>query len=161
MSFRDVIFCEDKYGKTFLKALAERLKSSNLLSNRVGIDVEKFYGACNVKLERQLLAKEGSNYQKISILVDSDGKIAKRILSNRVQMHIPQTMNRITTIIVFDYEIEDWLCIGLGIRLNARSSDIMKKRFGYEKHMLPSYVPKLNINRLMQLPSFQSFVSSL
>lgn len=160
MSNRTVILCEDTYGKPFLRDLTNRLKDHNLVSQALGVDTDKFYGACNVKLERQLKAKSRNRVRRFIILVDSDGK-NKIFLAERVQKHIPQHLQTITNIIVFDYEIEDWLCAGLGIRINRRSSEIMKEQYGYEKHDLVSYVPRLDIEGLKRCTSFRDFLTSL
>ena len=160
MSSRTVILCEDKYGEPFLRELTNRLKTEGKISPALGLDMLKFYGACNSKLEKQLRIKASEDTRHLIILVDSDGH-DKVSLVARVRQHVPDDLAGITYIIVFDYEIEDWLCSGLGIAINGRTAQIMKKQFGYEKYQLPSYVPRLDFEKLMKCESFRNFVGSL
>jgi hypothetical protein len=156
---RTAIFCEDKYGEPFLKKLTNLLKDIGLIDNTKGFDILKFYGACNSKLEHQLRVKS-INSDNFIILVDSDGH-DKTIIRQRVKQHVPPGLVRITQIIVFDYEIEDWLCCGMGIQITGRTAAIMKKEFNYEKYQLPSYVPKLDLKRLQDCSTFKEFIDSL
>lgn len=160
MSSRRVVLCEDKYGGQFLRDLANRLKNSHEISHDMRVDTAKFYGACNVKLERQLIAMSRVRTCRFIILVDADGR-SKAILRSRVLQHVPSNLASNTHIVVLDYEIEDWICISLGIRLNSKPSVLLKRRFAYEKHMLKSYVPKLDFQRLRKCGSFCDFVNSL
>jgi hypothetical protein len=160
MSLKRVILCEDKYGGPFLRDLANLLKNSNVISHSLGVDTAKFYGACNVKLERQLIAKSRVRTCRFIILVDADGR-NKASLRSRVMQHVPPVLASNTRIVVLDYEIEDWICVSLGIRVNSKPSVLLKQRFGYEKHRLKSYVLKLDIQRLQKCGSFCDFVNSL
>ncbi len=160
MSHRTLIFCEDKYGEPFLRALTNKLKSIGVIPSSIGFDAVKFYGACNSKLEAQLLLKSGASIRNFVILVDSDGH-DKTLLLQRVKQHVPKALAEFAHIIVFDYEIEDWLCSGLGIMCNGRTARILQKQFGYEKYQLPSYVSKLDIDKLKTCPSFQEFLASV
>lgn len=164
MTLQRVIFCEDKYGVAFLKELTNRLKSNGLIRSNFGVNISKFYGACNAKLGRQLLAKSKHRNCRFIILVDADGK-NKRILRNRVEKHVPINLANNTNIVVLDFEIEDWICVSLGIGLNninRKPSVLLKQRFGYEKNHLKSYLPKLDFQKLLQqCSSFCDFVNSL
>jgi hypothetical protein len=160
MSPRKVLLCEDKYGGPFLRDLTNRLKSSGLMSRRTGVDTTKFYGACNVKLEKQLIAKSLDRTCSFTILVDSDGR-EKAPIRRRVAQHIPRNLATITRTIILDYEIEDWICVSLGMPLNGRSAEMLRRRYGYEKYRLVSYVPKLDFERLKVCQSFRDFVNSL
>jgi hypothetical protein len=160
MSPKRVILCEDKYGGPFLRDLTNRLKNTGLISRNVGVDTAKFYGACNVKLERQLLAMSQTKTCRFIILVDADGR-DKTSVRARVAQHIPRNLTGTTHTIVLDYEIEDWICAGLGIRFNCKTAVLLKRRFGYEKYNLKSYVPKLDIQALQNCGSFCDFVKNL
>lgn len=160
MSPKNVVFCEDKYGGPFLRDLMNSLKNNNTICRSSGVDISKFYGPCNVKLERQLLAKSRVRTCHFIVLVDADGR-DKASVRSRVFQHVPQRLASITRIVVLDYEIEDWICVSLGIRLNRKPSVLLKQRFGYEKHNLKSYVPKLDIQRLKKCVSFCDFLASL
>jgi len=159
MSLRRVILCEDKYGGGFFKELISRLKNENMVPRNLGTDVAKFYGPCNVKLERQLKAMMMKRCRKFIIVVDADGGNIG-IVRNRVVQHIPHDLLNITNVVVLDCEIEDWICISLGMKGNNKSSVILKHRLDYRKHKLKTYVSKLNIERLMKCSSFSQFIDA-
>ena len=158
MSSRVTVFCEDSYGPRFLRNLVAWLKSIGLIDNSVGLDCLMFYHPCNPKLENQLLAKSGLS-SRFVVLVDTDGH-PKLEVENRVRQHIPQSFRDITRLVIFDYEIEDWICVGLGIQITGKTYEIMKKEFYYEKFRLPSYATKLDINKLKTCKSFMDFLES-
>jgi hypothetical protein len=158
MSVRKVILCEDKHGGAFFKELASLLKSKNLMPRSSGVDVTKFYGPCNVKLERQLKAKMLRRAYNFIIVVDADGRNVGRV-RNKVLEHVPPSFIGITCVVVLDYEIEDWICVSLGIRFNYKPSVALKQKLGYQKHNLKRYVPKLDIAKLMKCRSFCDFIN--
>jgi len=160
MTPRKIILCEDKYGEPFFKELMNRLKSEGFVSRRLGVDVAKFYGACNVKLERQMKVISTRKVRSFIIMVDGDGQNPEAI-KNRVNIHVPSDLMNITFLIVLDYEIEDWICAGLGLQIDDKSSVVLKHKLGYEKHHLKSYVQKLDIRRLMKCTSFSFFIDCI
>jgi hypothetical protein len=154
------ILCEDKHGGPFLKDLVNRLKNSKMITRSFSVNVAKFYGACNAKLRRQLIAESQVRVRRFVILVDADGK-NKTTIRSRVRQHVPSNLASITRIVVLDYEIEDWICVSLGINLNSKPSILLEQRYGYKKHNLKSYVLKLDFQELQKCGSFCDFVGSL
>lgn len=161
MSPRKVIFCEDTYGKGFFKDLLDKLKKEGLVSTHLGVDIEKFYGLCNPKLGRQLkVLAHQRNRNFFIIVVDADGG-NRAEARTKVVDHVPNSLRNVTHFIIFKYEIEEWLCFSLGIRIDDKPSVILRHRLRYEKYRLRSYVPKLNLTRLMGCSSFHDFVNYL
>lgn len=160
MSSRVAVFCEDKYGEPFLKELAARLKNEGLMKRSKGMDAHMFYKPCNSKLSHQLRTLSLNPISQFIILVDCDGHNTEEI-KTRVQHHIPCNLRNKTQIILFDYEIEDWLCVGLGESVNEKTYEKMKKKFNYEKHQLPDFVSRLDIDKLKLYPSFVKFLKYL
>jgi len=161
MSPRKVILCEDTYGKGFFKDLLNRLKSEGFVSTHLGVNVEMFYGPCNSKLGRQLkIMAYQKNCDFFIVFVDADGGNQAEV-RERVDEHVPNHLRNVTCLIVFEYEIEEWLCFNFGIRINDKPSVILKHRLGYEKYRLRSYVRKLDLHRLMKCNTFHDFVNCL
>lgn len=160
MSVRRVILCEDKYGGGFFKELIKRLKSVNLVATNLGVDVKKFYGPCNVKLERQLLAISLKKRCVFIIVADADRRNIKDVES-RITKHVPQCLRHNTRVVILDCEIEDWICVSLDMKGNEKSAAILKHRLGYRKYRLKSYAPKLDLGKLRKCRSFQDFINSL
>ena len=50
-----MILCEDAYGRGFFKELTNRMKNEGLIPI-FHVSVDRFYGACNTKLKRQVRA---------------------------------------------------------------------------------------------------------
>lgn len=161
MSAQKVIFCEDKYGRGFFKELLNELKSQRLISTHLAMNVEKFYGPCNPKLERQLkLNAFQKNCDFFIVVVDADGRSLEEV-REEVAQHVPRDLKEITCLVILDYEIEDWLCFSLGIRVFEKPSRILRHKLGYEKYRLKSYVSKLDMPKLLNCSSFGDFVNCL
>ena len=162
MNTRIIILCEDSHGIGFFKELISRFKQEGLISSHSHIDVTKFYGPCNSKLERQLKAMA---YLKrcdcFIIIADADGKPIEET-KERIALHVPNDLRNKTHIVVLSYEIEEWICMSLGIKITDKPSVLLKHRMRYEKYELRHYVSKLDINKLLvKCRSFCEFIDCL
>lgn len=162
MSAKLIILCEDTYGKEFFKALVLRLKKEGLVSN-FPIATDRFYGPCNNKLERQMKVFAClREFNSFIVFADADGKRQEKILK-KIECHVERGLKPLTKIIIFKYEIEDWLCASKGICIkDDKPSNILKQKGGYEKYRLPDYAPRLDIEKLSkESKSFCDFLSFL
>jgi hypothetical protein len=153
-----MVLCEDSYGTDFFKELINRLKSENMISDGLHVNTDRFYGPCNTKLKGQMKAitfQRGYNF--FIIVADAHGKPANEIKSD-IECHIPEDLKEITHMVILNYEIEEWICVSLNIKINDKPSNILRRRFGYEKYKLKDYVPKLNFKRLKNYQSFNEFI---
>jgi len=147
MNNKIMIMTQDKYGVPFFRNFTNRLKDESLLPN-VHINSSKFYGACNPKLSRQLIAfKYLRCYDYFIIVADADGGNIKTLCEN-ILCHIPENFRDMTDIIIFKDEIEEWICYSDNIDYENKPSKMLREKKGYEKYKLPSYAFKLNILKL-------------
>lgn len=161
------IFTEDRYGGAFVKKLINRLIYLGFISKNISVKTRLFVGRCNPKVYRQVKAAH-IDYDKIIILMDAHGRDVKKIEAS-VKRHIPKECREKVHIVILNYEIEEWICYGLGIKFNQKPSEslneyLMKHRGAeerYEKYMLVSFADKINLNRLCSYPSFRNFLNAL
>jgi len=161
MTSKIMVLCEDSYGTDFLKELINRLKSENIVPTGLHVNAERFYGPCNTKLERQIKPmafQRGYNF--FIIVADADGNPTEAV-KKKIEYHVPNNFKDITRFVILNYEIEEWICISLNIEINDKPSNILKRKFNYEKYKLKGYVPKLDFKKLKKCRSFCDFVKEL
>jgi len=163
-----MIFTEDTYGRDFIKGLVSRLKIEGLIKSEIGVNVRRLAGICNSKMQRQIKAA-AITHEKIIVIADADGKPIQEI-RKRILYHVPPDLQKIVRTIILRYEIEEWICISLGLHITKKPSieldEYIKKKekdakSGYKKYMLPKFVETLNINRLENYNSFKEFINAL
>ena len=153
------ILCADTYGKEFFRLLLLRLKDDRLLPN-FSFALDRFYGPCNTKLERQMrVFAYVRQINAFLVFVDADGKPQEKIRKD-VACHVEPQLIASTRIIIFRYEIEDWICISKGIRIkDEKPSIILSRKEKYEKYKLPEYAAQLDIRKLTnECESFREFL---
>ena len=156
------IFCCDTYGKPFLKALTNRLKDEGLIAN-FHISVAKFVGPCNQKLDRQIKALHFQTFfNAFLVFADADGKSQGQI-KRTIVSHFSDISGVKFEVVVFKYEIEDWICESKGTCVQGnKSSETLRKSEQYEKYRLPNYATTLDIDKLCNdCESFKQFISFL
>lgn len=151
------VLIEDTYGKPFLDSLLKYLKAKELVDHSWAFDVNQY----NVyKLGNMLRAANESN--KIIVLVDCDGDCNK---NNAPIIHdiCEKQSNERIGMVYLRYEIEDWICVSEGMKLDKqKSSTVMMAKRGYKKFRLPEYADKLNVELLMNnCKSFKDFMTLL
>jgi len=159
-----VIITEDAYGGEFFKRLLNRLNREGLTSIRL----KKITGRknpihapflCDPKLNRMIKAAELARPDFILMVYDGDGPSNYPSRKREVQRHIPKGVKTPVKILLFEHEIEEWICRSLGYKWSTKPSDELKKREGYEKYQLPDYVDKLDFKKLKRnCRSFQEFL---
>jgi len=159
---------EDTYGIPFVKNLIKRLKDEGFLSSDISIaKAYKLPGKCNPKLSRIIKAAY-DDYDRIIILADAEGSDVT-YMKRKLENHVPSPFEHKVRIIILKYCIEEWVCIGLNIRFRHNPIEALKNyvrrtrgaKKSYEKYMLPSFVPKLDLNRLSSYSSFREFLGTL
>ncbi len=165
-----VLIVEDKYGGEFFKRLINKLNNSNLLNYKIVFS--KIRGQrnpihnpylCNKKMEK--IIKTVDNFtktNKIIIILDGDknqGKYEENL--NKAKRHIPNNIKTPYSIIIFDYEVEEWICASLNIKWSSKPSDALKAKYKYKKQHLPTYVDKLDFDKLRRVKSFKDFINAL
>lgn len=155
------ILCEDSEGIPFFKELVRRLKDERLVANSMGVDVAKFYGACNGKVDKIIKATE-HKYERIVIVSDCDGKPIDEV-EPRITKHVPKEYTKAIRLVLLRYEIEDWLFVsdGKSIPTHAKPSKVLKDTESYEKHMLQKKVSILVFDKLKKCESFTKFLDAL
>jgi len=164
MSREIVIITEDAYGGEFFKRLLIRLNRHGLTDVRL----KKIRGRknpihapflCDPKLNRIIKAAELSRPDFILVVYDGDGPSQYDSRKNDVEKHIPKGVKTPVKILLFEYEIEEWICRSLGYNWSTKPSDELKKRERYAKHKLPDYVDKLDFEKLKKnCNSFREFL---
>lgn len=161
MTRKIIVLCEDSYGVDFFKELINRLKEMNIVPEGLHVNAERFYGPCNTKLTRQMKAMGLlKDYNFFVIVADADGKPADDVRI-KIECHIPNNLRNITHLVILKYEIEEWICISLDIKINDKPSTILRHKFSYEKYKLKDYISKLNFEKLKNCESFSDFVKAV
>ena len=160
-----VIITEDTYGGEFFKRLLGRLNREGFTNIRL----KKILGRknpirapflCDPKLNRIIKAAELAGPDFILVIYDGDGPSNYASRKKDVGKHIPKSLKTPVKILLFEYEIEEWICRSLGYSWSTKPSDELKKREGYEKYQLPDYVNKLDFERLKRnCKSFREFLT--
>lgn len=156
-----MVLSEDTHGAMFFKELFNRMKDEERISRSLHVNAERFFGPCNQKLERQMkpmLNERGYNF--FIVAADADGEAIDK-LRYRIEIHVPSKMKPITRYLVFTHEIEEWLCVSLGIKFSCKPSSVLRHRLDYEKYRLADYVQKLDFEKLIKSPSFRAFAGFL
>ncbi len=169
MSNEIVIITEDAYGGEFFKRVLVILNRRGLLKD---VRLKKLSGRrknpihapylCNPKLNRIIKAVEISKPDLILITYDGDGpsSYASRLID--VKKHIPKETKTPVRILLFEYEIEEWICKSLELSWSIKPSDELKRRFDYKKSQLPMYADKLDFGKLKgNCRSFRRFLEIL
>ena len=162
-----VIITEDAYGGEFFKRLLRRLNREGLADVRL----KKIRGRknpihapflCDPKLNRIIKAAELAKPDFILVVYDGDGPSNYDSRKKDVEKHIPKNVKTPVKILLFEYEIEEWICRSLGYNWSTKPSDELKKREGYDKYKLPNYVDKLEFEKLKRnCKSFREFLRIL
>lgn len=163
------ILTEDTYGAEFMKRLTNKLKSLKIITKSINVKCERLAGKCYPKANRQIKAILGlKNIQKLIIIVDSEYENIQQV-EEFVMKHVPNNYRSHVKVIVIDPKIEKWICIGLSIKIIGDPvetlKDYLRKKTGnvrgYEKHMLPQFVEKIEIIHLMQNSEFKKLLNAL
>ena len=159
-----VIITEDTYGGEFFKRLLGRLNREGLTDVRL----KKVRGRknpihapflCNPKLNKAIKAAELARPDFILLVYDGDGPSMYTTRKNDVKKHISRGIKTPVKVLLFEYEIEEWICKSLGYSWSTKLSDELKKRERYAKHNLPEYAGKLDFEKLKKdCKSFQEFL---
>ncbi len=156
------ILCEDSYARDFFSKLINRLKEESKVSQNLTVKTDRIAGVCNSKTKRQVAAASASS-ERIIIIVDADGRLMQDI-EIEVLDHVPEQIRGIVRMVILQYEIEEWLCVDMGIQFTdgCKPSDKLKYEIGYEKFKLPSFANKLDLSALKRRSkSFTRFVKCL
>jgi uncharacterized Fe-S cluster protein YjdI len=156
------IFCCDTYGRPFLEKLTNRLKNEGYISN-YHISITKFVGPCNQKLDRQMNALYfQKSFNAFLIVADADGNPPEPI-RDTICCHFSESINWQVEVIIFKYEIEDWICISKGICIKGnKSAEALMEHEPYQKFRLPDYADILDIEKLLnECESFKKFIAFL
>ncbi|MHA1144796.1 MAG: hypothetical protein ACTSRW_08680 [Candidatus Helarchaeota archaeon] len=147
---------EDTYGIEFFKKLINRLKIEDLIPTEVRIDADRAPAACNKKLDRILTTTfkfSTRDFVKAIVIHDGDGnpENKRRILLN----HVPRDLRDRVELLIFEDEIEEWICKSLEYRLRGLKPSVALSRNlerdqgrRYEKRNLPEFVDQLNFDIL-------------
>ncbi|RLE96561.1 MAG: hypothetical protein DRJ63_10395 [Thermoprotei archaeon] len=169
---RILILTEDTYGKVFFEKIVRKLKERGVLFRGRGIDVKSVSAKpCDAKLSRVLEqlsvpAPYKHNYFRIVVVMDGDGR--PREVCEKIRFHVPYSCSGIVKIVVVDYELEEWICLCLGIRYSGKPSVELsryleaKRGIRYRKRYLPRFADELDIDVLLKKSeSFRKFYNSL
>lgn len=158
---------EDTFGGLFIKQVIEKKTKEGIIPRNIRIVKTESSGRCNPRIGR--LVKIAVNIaERIIIIVDSEGREVQRVFEETMAHVAPLHRERVR-IIVMNYEIEEWICLSLGLRLEGnKPSDVLKReerhknRDGYKKYNLPDFAKELDCEKLRKSSdSFRRFLSAL
>lgn len=157
-------FCfivEDSYGVEFTKKLFQKKKHNAELFSGTLVNAQR--SPLGPKITRIIRAVRSrpETVDRVIILADADGGSIEE-KTKILYGYVDKQYRSQVSIVLLDHEIEDWICYSLKIKtLQKKPSDILKKKFGYEKRQLPKYVSKLDCNILLTCSSFQRLLTAL
>ena len=99
------------------------------------------------------------DFDKVIVIADGDNH--PKTKEKEIKKHVPRKFKKNTKIIVFKYEIEEWICKSLGIAYRGKPSAALKRSKNYFKRDLPKYVEKLDLERLDKETTFQEFLKAI
>ena len=173
-SFRICLIVEDRYGRPLFFDLVERLKREGFLPMHVSVPkraIRKLPGKCNPELSRMISAalKIGiPPFDRVVVVVDAEGGPVDGARA-QILRHVPPDCREKTRIVVLEYCVEEWICVGLGIPVGNDPVESLKNwlrktggaKADYRKGSLPEFVPELDLNKLRTSPSFRKFLDAL
>ena len=155
MRFRMVV--EDSFGPDFITRLFKKKVNEGLLVGRlVGVT------PCLIgnKLRRKVNAAF-LDVERVIILMDADGQPLDQ-QTKKIKQYLDDRHLDCISIILLDYEIEEWICYSQGIPIkNEKPSKILKIRQNYQKNHLPKFAERIDCKKLASCPSFRRLAYAL
>ncbi|MDI3498954.1 hypothetical protein [Archaeoglobus sp.] len=164
------IFTEDKYGSGFIKAIINRLVKEKIVpavefaSTYTPKHIKKCHNVSKVKsvvrdVDRVLIIIDKENNYEY----DENRDIWRHLKGLKEQDKVK------ITIIATEPEIEEWICISLGLNFDksgsnsdSKPSRVLKRECNYKKSDLKSYAEKLDFEKLMNgSGSFRRFLDAI
>ena len=148
--------------------MIDRLKKESIVDENLYVDTDRLPEICYTKSERVIKAAN-RDFDKIIIVVDAEGPANRDRVFEGVDVHIPEEIKSKVDIVILDYMIEEWICYSSRIpfggdkpskALNDWCKNTRGTKRGYKKWQLPNFVNNLNIDKLMNYPSFKDFANA-
>jgi hypothetical protein len=157
---RVTIFTEDSYGPAFVKKLFPLLQLRGLIPEATMLNDAFKYIPCNPSLDG--MVRSSLNVcERAVVLVDADGKPIEPIRA-RILNHVRRDARQKVAVVVFDDEIEEWICLSKSYNLTAKASKVLEIRESYGKFQLPTYAEQLDLDKLKrESGSFKRFVDAM
>jgi hypothetical protein len=148
------IFVEDEHGPEFFEKLVELLKKEELVPRDIIVKQSKLPADCNPKIDRVIKASLIFGFDRAILFIDGDGNPEEK--QKRAESHVPPEYKDKVVVVIFEYEVEEWICKSLGIRYGSHTkpSDALnnwlrnKEGRRYQKRDLPKFVSKLDLSLL-------------
>jgi hypothetical protein len=167
------IYTEDTYGPAFIRKVINRLIKDGKIKNRK-FEYQRNSPALIKKCNESKFRKVRSvikEVDRVLIIIDKE-KTYNYDENKAVWQHLSGLKNeylRKIVVIATEPEIEEWICISLGIDFdrtgyNAKDkpSEVLKRKLGYKKERLKDFANKLDFNKLLaESESFKLFYESL
>ena len=111
------MFVEDEYGPRFFEKLIDRLKAEGLIPNDTVVESSKLPADCNKKIDRIIKSALLFGFDRVILAIDGDGNPEKKLKC--AKSHIPSGFKDRVDVIVFEYEVEEWICRSLKIQYGS------------------------------------------
>ena len=148
---------EDCFGKEFFKRLFCKKLDENIFRGHLK-SVKQIQ--MSPKISR-IIKQHASGVDRIIIIMDSEGQPIKD-KEAKLLGYAGKEYRKIVSIVLVDYEIEEWICYSLDIKPGGKKpSNVLKYEREYRKSQLPKYVDELDCKKLMGCGSFKRFASLL
>jgi len=149
---------EDHYGPPFVKSFVDKKSEQGTIPEIVVSDAKRI--PLGPKLDR-VIKSALTEADRVVILADADGK-STHDKEEDVKRFISKEYLTRVRIVIFQHEIEDWICYSLDIPIrDGKPSAILKEREHYEKFRLKSFVSRIDCNKLSDCDSFNSLLNAL
>ena len=168
MAIREIIiFTEDTYGVEFFNNLIQMI--SKRYKTQLKVTLHRLAGKCYPKVNRQITAACNSTKNGIVLIIaDAEGENVQSV-ERFLLRYVPKTCPIPVRLLIFQYMIEEWICVGLSIKY---SSDLIRRldeylrnmrgpNYKYKKRILPDFVERLDMNKLEQHSLFVKFLNIL
>ena len=148
---------EDKFGPGFFQKFFNKKLDEGFFQGKLTKTIRLPIGPKMTRVIKTVVHK----VDRIIILADADGKSLESKESDVLQYVDSEHTSRVR-IVLFDYEIEDWICYSLGIKpCGKKPSLVLERKRDYRKNRMPRYANDLDCQALQNCRSFKSLVDSL
>lgn len=149
---------EDHYGPPFIKSFMEKKSEQGTIPETTVSGAKRI--PIGPKLDR-VIKSALTGVDRVVILADADGK-STHDKEEHVKRFISQEYLTSVRTVIFQHEIEDWICYSLDIPIrDKKPSDILKEREHYAKFRLKDFVSRIDCNKLSDCDSFNSLLNAL
>jgi len=162
------IYTEDTYGPDFLRRLINKMRKERYTSKDLKVVKIALIKKCHNVRKVLAVIRE---VDRVLVLIDKENELEydeHKLIWGHLK-GLKESDRSKVVVVATEPCIEEWICKSLGLNfdrtgldVNQKPDRVLKRKLGYEKHRLPDYVDKLDIDGLLRNSnSFKEFCAAL